>query len=174
MITILTATPIDAKVLAELGKSTFLESHSHSASKKDIYNYVALKFSISEFERELKKQSNIYYILYYNEKPVGYSKIVFNVSDKNIPLKNVTKLERIYILEAYQKLKLGLELFTYNLNTSKKHNQSGMWLYTWIENQKAIAFYKKAGFKIVGGYDFKISDTHSNPNHQMFLDYKTT
>lgn len=171
MTTILTATPIDAKLLAELGKTTFLESHSHSASKKDIDNYVAHKFSVTEFERELKKKNHRYYILYYNEKPVGYSKIAFNVSDRNIPIKNTTKLERIYVLEEFQKLKLGLKLFQFNLDVSKKHNQSGMWLYTWIENHKAIRFYKKVGFKIVGSYDFKISETHSNPNHQMFLDY---
>lgn len=171
MTTILTATTIDAKTLSQLGKQTFLESHSHSAPKKDIDKYVAFKFSVSEFETELKKQSNNYYIIYHNEIPVGYSKIVFNVYNKNIPLKNVTKLERIYVLEEFQKLKLGLELFKFNLNTSKQHNQSGMWLYTWIENHKAIAFYKKAGFKIVGSYDFKISDTHYNPNHQMLLTY---
>lgn len=171
MTTILTATPIDAKLLAELGKTTFLESHSHSASKRDIDNYVAHKFSIAEFERELKKKNHKYYILYYNEKPVGYSKIALNVSDKNILIKNTTKLERIYVLEEFQKLKLGLKLFKFNLEVSKKHNQSGMWLYTWIENHKAIRFYKKAGFKIVGSYDFKISEIHSNPNHQMFLTY---
>lgn len=171
MTTILTATPIDAKLLAELGKTTFLESHSHSASKKDIANYIASKFSVSEFERELKKKKNIYFILYYNEKPVGYSKIVLNVTDKNIPIDNATKLERIYVLEEFQKLKLGLKLFQFNLDVSKKHKQSGMWLYTWIENQKAINFYAKAGFEIVGSYDFKISETHSNPNHQMLLVY---
>lgn len=171
MTTILTATQIDARLLAKLGKTTFLESHSNSASKKDIANYMAHKFSVGEFERDLKKEKNIYYIIYHHENPVGYSKIVLNVSDKNVPLKNTTKLERIYILEEFQKLKLGLKLFQFNLEISKKHNQLGMWLYTWIENHKAIKFYKKAGFKIVGSYDFKISETHSNPNHQMFLVY---
>ena len=57
MITILTATPIDAKVLAELGKTTFLESHSHSAPKKDLDNYVALKFSVSESTRNCIKEA---------------------------------------------------------------------------------------------------------------------
>lgn len=171
MTTILTATPIDAKLLAEISKTTFLESHSYSASKNDIKNYVASKFSVAEFERELKKKKNLYYILYYNEKPIGYSKIVLNITDKNIPINNATKLERIYVLEEFQKLKLGLKLFQFNIDVSKKHKQSGMWLYTWIENHKAINFYTKAGFEIVGKFDFKISETHSNPNHQMFLSY---
>ena len=171
MTTILTATPIDAKLLAVLGKTTFLESHSHSASKKDIDNYVAHKFSVAEFERDLKKEQNIYYIMYHHDKPIGYSKIMFNVYHKNVPSKNTTKLERLYILEEYQKLKLGLKLFNFCVAVSKNEKQAGLWLYTWVENHKAIRFYEKAGFKIVGSYDFKISETHSNPNHQMLLVY---
>lgn len=171
MTTILTATPIDAELLAELGKTTFLESHSHSASKKDIANYVKTKFAVETFERELKQAKNHYHILYHDETPIGYSKMVLNVKHKNIPIDHATKLERLYVLEKHHHLKLGLELFKFCVTFSKKHDQSGMWLYTWIENHKALAFYKKAGFKIVGSYDFKISDTHYNPNHQMYLAY---
>lgn len=171
MTTILTATLIDAKLLSQLGKTTFLESHGHSASKKDIANYVAHKFSVAEFERELKKDKNLYHILYYGEIPIGYSKIVLNVPHANIPFKNVTKLERLYVLQEYHHLKLGLELFNFEVKLSKTKKQAGLWLYTWVENHKAIKFYNKADFKIVGSYDFKISDTHYNPNHQMLLTY---
>ena len=74
-------------------------------------------------------------------------------------------------MEEFHSLKLGLELFNFNLNESVKHKQAGMWLFVWTENHKAINFYKKAGFKIVGQHDFQISATHSNPNHQMLLTY---
>ncbi len=46
-----------------------------------------------------------------------------------------------------------------------------MWLFVWKENQRAVNFYDKAGFKIIGNYEFKLSKTHSNPNYQMFLKY---
>lgn len=161
----------DVKLLSKIGRQAFIESHGHSASKKDITNYVTSKFTTDVFEAELSDINNIFHIIYYNKKPVGYSKIIFDISQENMPFKNVTKLERLYILEEYHHLKLGLELFHFNVALSKKHHQIGIWLYTWVENHKAINFYKKAGFKIVGNYDFKISETHSNPNHQMFLVY---
>jgi ribosomal protein S18 acetylase RimI-like enzyme len=167
----LKATLIDAYLLYKIGTTSFLESHGHSASKKDIKNYVASKFSVSEFERELKNPKNHYYIMFFGEEPVGYSKIVFNVLNANITLTNATKLERLYVLQKYHNLKLGLELFNFNVSLSKQENQAGMWLYTWVENHKAIKFYNKAGFKVVGEYNFKISDTHYNPNHQMLLKY---
>jgi ribosomal protein S18 acetylase RimI-like enzyme len=46
-----------------------------------------------------------------------------------------------------------------------------MWLYTWTGNERAVSFYLKAGFKIIGSHNFKISATHSNPNHRMLLEF---
>ncbi|MBK6772562.1 MAG: GNAT family N-acetyltransferase [Ignavibacteria bacterium] len=125
--------------------------------------------------RCLKKKSGtrkiFYHIIFHNNQPAGYSKIVFNLPHSNIPFENVTKMERIYLLKEFYNLKLGFELFSINIELSKNNNQTGMWLYVWKENLRAVRFYKRAGFKIIGSYDFKITDTHSNPNHQMFLRY---
>jgi ribosomal protein S18 acetylase RimI-like enzyme len=49
------------------------------------------------------------------------------------------------------------------------NNQKGMWLFVWQKNERAIKFYKKNGFEIIGNFNYKISETHSNPNYQMFL-----
>ena len=171
MTTIVQATLKDIDVLTSLGQKTFFESHGMSASKKDIDEYVNLKFNKEIFEQELSDSKNIFYILHYKEQPIGYSKIIFDFSHQNIRSNNVTKLERLYILKAFHKLKLGLELFHFNIQESKRNNQSGMWLYVWTENLRAIDFYKKAGFKIIGNHDFKISNTHYNPNHHMLLTY---
>ncbi|MFL0352470.1 GNAT family N-acetyltransferase [Xanthomarina sp. GH4-25] len=171
MTTIKNATIKEAELLSKIGSQSFIESHGRSASKKDIFNYVSSKFTKDIFDSELKDSNNVYHILYFNQEPIGYSKIIYNYSQNNILFKNVTKLERLYVLEEFHHLKLGLELFNFNVALSKNHHQSGMWLYTWIENHKAIHFYKKAGFNVIGCYDFKISETHSNPNHQMLLLY---
>ena len=171
MTSIVRASVADAELLSKLGKTTFIESHGKSASEANIESYVNLKYSQNACVVELQNSDNIFYLLYHNEKAIGYSKIILNVPDANIPIKNVTKLERFYVLQDYHNLKLGWELFNYNLIYSKNQQQAGMWLYTWTENQKAINFYTKAGFKIIGNYDFKITETHSNPNYQMLLTY---
>ena len=75
------------------------------------------------------------------------------------------------MLKEFYGLCLGLELLNFNIDLSKKNNEAGMWLFVWKENPRAISFYKKAGFEIIGSYDFKLTETHSNPNHQMFSKY---
>lgn len=80
-------------------------------------------------------------------------------------------MERIYLLKEFYGLQLGLELFQFNVNLSKSNGQKGMWLFVWKENKRAVNFYQKMGFKIIGEHDFRISPNHTNPNHQMLLLY---
>ncbi|MEO7983686.1 MAG: GNAT family N-acetyltransferase [Bacteroidota bacterium] len=171
MISIVQASEKDAALLSALAKKTFLESHGHSADPADIDRYVAEKYSDHILQEELGDRGNIYHILWYDKIPVGYSKIIFDLPYPGSSLKNITKLERIYLLKEFYNLDAGSALFQFNLALSKEHEQLGIWLYTWIENSRAIRFYLKKGFRIIGSHDFQISTTHSNPNHLMFLEF---
>lgn len=171
MASLVKATDNDLQLLSEIGKKTLLQSHGKSATPADLTAYVNIKFSLDAITEELRDKKSIFHIIYHVEEPAGYSKMIFSAADPNLRLQNATKLERLYLLEKFYGLKLGLELFKVNLEISKENQEAGMWLFVWKENYRAINFYRKLGFEIVGSYDFKISDTHSNPNHQMYLKY---
>jgi ribosomal protein S18 acetylase RimI-like enzyme len=159
----------DCQILTDIGKISFIESHGSSASSDDINQYVSTKYTNEVFKTELNDTKNIYHLIKYKNEPAGYSKIILNDQFANIQLENVAKLERLYLLKEFYNLKLGLELLYFNIELAKQNNQIGMWLFVWKENHKAFDFYKKMGFEIIGDYNFKISETHSNPNHQLLL-----
>ncbi len=161
----------DAALISEIATLTFIESHGHSGKPEDINSYITEKYSTGIFKEELNDKNNVYHLIYHEKRPAGYSKIIYNTPYANSPLKNITKLERLYLFKEFYSLKLGLELFQFNIALSKKNNQLGIWLFVWKENHRAVNFYKKNGFTTIGSYDFKISETHSNPNHQMFLKF---
>lgn len=171
MTEIVKASANDAQLLADIGKQTFIESHGRSAAKTDIDFYINENCSYNFFQNELRDPRNIYHIIYHDKLPAGYSKIILDYTHTNIEIQNVTKLERIYLLKEFYELKLGFELFNFNMKLSKSNNQAGMWLFVWTENARAISFYEKNGFKTIGSYVYKISETHSNPNYQMLLEY---
>ncbi|WP_304235781.1 GNAT family N-acetyltransferase [Jiulongibacter sediminis] len=162
----------DAEMLSEIGTLSFIESHGLSGPQADIEAYAKKYFTPESFEAELKEPSNVYYIIFCEGKPAGYSKIIFNSPHFNVPESRVTKLERLYLLKEFYGRNLGAELFNFNLNLSKEAGEKGLWLYVWKGNDRAIRFYQKQGFEIVGSHDFKISETHHNPNHQMFLKFQ--
>ena len=155
--------------LVDLAKTTFIQSHGHSASKEDIEHYTSTKINIVELNREYENESNLFHLLYLDNRLIGYSKLCLNASYRLISEDPVAKLERLYLLEDYIGRGFGLELLNFNIELSKSHNQLGMWLYVWIHNDRGIQFYKRAGFEKIGEEDFKISNTHSNPNHIMYL-----
>ncbi len=161
----------DCQLLATIGGQSFIESHGSSASAVDIATYVAEKYTSEVFEKELANPENLYHIIYYGAEPAGYSKIILNTGHANIGAGNVTKLERLYLLKEFYDKKLGHELLQFNVALARQNSQSGMWLFTWTGNERAVNFYKRSGFKIIGSHDFKISETHYNPNHQMLLTF---
>jgi len=160
-----------AELLSKISKTTFLTSHGDSAPKEDIDIYLEQNFSEQNFIDELSNKTNQYYLIYVEQKIAGYSKIIFNKPQSTITSKNVTYLSRLYLLKDFYGLGLGKILFDFNRNLCKQNNQVGIWLYVWIQNVKAISFYKKMGFQKIGNADFKISETHSNPNHILYLKF---
>ena len=165
------ATVKDAAILSIIGKTAFLEAHGHSAPKEDIENYVSNNFTEENFRKELENPQFIFHKIYVDDTIAGYSKIVLNAKNAAIPNENSTNLSRLYLLKDFYGLNLGVELFNFNVNLSKENNQKGMWLFVWVENLRAISFYQKMGFVKVGKFDFKISETHYNPNHIMYFEY---
>ncbi len=171
MISIVKASITDVQAIIDLAKVSFVESHHTSASKEVMDSYIKKSFTKEAIQGELNDSNNLFYIIYYKGKAAGFSKIILDSKHPNINLRKVTKLERIYLLEEFHNLKLGYQLFQFNVELSQKNNEKGMWLFVWEENSKAINFYKKIGFTIIGSHDFFLSPTHSNPNHQMLLEY---
>ncbi len=169
MISIEKATEDDVELLSQIAKQTFLESHGNCAKPEDVNQYISEKYNPYVFKKELSDKKNIYHILYYDGQAAGYSKIILNAPFPNSNMAAITKLERLYLLKDFYDLKLGSMLFEFNTRLARENDQRGIWLYVWTENQRAVDFYNTCGFTIIGSYDFQISETHSNPNHQMFL-----
>jgi len=129
MISIVKAGEKDFQLLSEIAEVSFIESHGRSANLEDIKMYVSEKYDENIFKEELSDTKNIYHIIYYNNNPAGYSKIIFDAPYAESKIKNITRLDRIYLLKEYYDLQLGSALFRYNKDLAKNNHQMGMWLY---------------------------------------------
>ena len=172
MISVIKATERDSHSIADIGKISIAESHGDSCTVEEMNEYLERNYNSDAIKKELNDINNIYHIINYNDKPVGFSKIILSAKHPNIFTENVTKLDRIYLLKEFYGLKLGLALLNYNIELSRSNNQSGIWLYTWIGNNRAINFYLRAGFTIIGSHKFYVTKTHYDLSHQLFLDFR--
>jgi ribosomal protein S18 acetylase RimI-like enzyme len=171
MISVIRATERDYTLIVSIGKASVEESHRGSSPDEVMYEFLERNYNDDAIKEELNDVNNIYHIIQFNNSPAGFSKIVLNAKHPNIIEENVAKLDRIYLSKDFYGLKLGLELLNFNIELSKANGQSGMWLYTWIGNQRAIDFYMKAGFIIIGSHQYYVTETHYDVSHQMFLKF---
>jgi len=65
------------KLLAEIGRRSFIESHGSSAASAEIDAYVNRKYTTEVFKKEISDPKNIYHLIYNGRQPAGYSKVVF-------------------------------------------------------------------------------------------------
>jgi diamine N-acetyltransferase len=174
MISVIKATEEDFQSIVNIGRISVEEAHRDSTTAENLEAYIDRHYSDDAIKEELTDATNIYHIVKYNGNPVGFSKIILNAAHPDIAAENVTKLDRIYVLKEYHNLKLGLQLLKFNTRLAEKNNQAGVWLYTWVGNTRAINFYLKTGFKIIGSHKFYVTETFYNMNHHMLLDLTET
>mgnify|MGYP003340972085 CR=1 FL=1 len=169
MITIKRATVAEHMDVLNIGRISVKQAHIGSCPAGDLDEYMRAHYNREAIMQELEDIRNVYHILYFNDMPVGFSKLVLNAAHENIREANCAKLDRIYLLPEYFDKKLGVALLSHNIDLAKQNDQSGIWLVTWIGNTRAIAFYTRAGFQVIGSYQFRVTPTSYNLNHQMRL-----
>ncbi len=158
MIKIKTATKADTTILALLGRLTWAESHGHYIDdKNNLLNYLNENFSVSKTKQEINNPKNLFYIIYVDDLPVGYAKLVINAEQENVASLNNCRLERIFIQNEFIPLKIGQQLLTFVEEKAKVLQFDTMWLSVYIKNKRAIRFYERNEFKNVGDLNFLVN-----------------
>lgn len=158
MIDIRLASRKDIEVLALLGRITYTESHGHFiADKKDLLAYNNKTFSKEKITLDFDNKNNLYHIIYVDNLPVGYSKIILNTPFEDKNEETSCRLERIYILSDFIPQKLGYKFLQFIEQTAKKHKATSLWLSVYIKNEKAINFYIRNDFTNIGELNFLVN-----------------
>ena len=158
MIKIKIATEASTAILALLGRITYTESHAHFIDdKNDLSKYINNTFSVSKTKHDINNSKNLFYIIYVDDLPVGYAKLVLNEIHESVASQNNCRLERIYILNDFIPLKIGQQLLTFIEEKAKALQLDTIWLSVYVKNNRAIRFYQKNEFKDVGELNFLVN-----------------
>lgn len=158
MINIKTAKISDTEVLALLGRLTYIESHGHFIEdKNDLLQYINEAFSVTKTKQELQNPNNLFYMIYVDELPVGYAKLVLNETHVTVVSRHNCLLDKIYILNEFIPLKIGQQFLNFLEEKAKALQLDTMWLSVYVKNERAIRFYEKNEFKNVGDINFLVN-----------------
>ena len=161
----------DAQMLAVLGSRAFYEAFGQYNDPADMQAYLDLAFNPDNIRTQLDDNTNTFLIAYFQKEPAGYAKLKRHSSVPELEGEKVIQLERIYALQDFLDRKVGKTLMESCIQISRKEGYQKMWLSVWQENKRAIAFYEKWGFKVIGLKQFIIGK-EVNDDFVMSLELK--
>lgn len=147
----------DAEIISALAKITFSETFGHYfRDPQDLLDYFERTFSEEKIVSSIKKEHNVFWLSLVNDAPVGYAKLKLNSSSEFVKAKNPSQLQKIYVLKNFLSMKIGLKLQDEMLKEAAERGSDVIWLSVLKQNERAIRFYSKTGYEIIGEHDFQI------------------
>lgn len=158
----------DLELYRQLCCTTFIQSHGHSASEHDVNIYLRYAYNSIKLRRDHINPYMYESLIILDELPIGFYRYTIDQTSKHLPDQKLIKLDRLYILDQYHDKGYGQQCLDHILAQLNRNDHSGIFLYVWIQNERAKKFYAKNGFQKVGEEDFRLSSTHSNPNDILY------
>lgn len=158
MIFIRPATLQDDKLLAGIGTETFHDSFAADNTPGNMKAYLSASFSPKLQAQELADPRSKFLIAELNGVVVGYSHLKFEAAPGvNIGNRPV-EIARFYSRKQWIGKGVGAELMNRCLQEADTADCDAIWLGVWEINSRAIAFYRKWGFREVGKQTFQLGD----------------
>lgn len=147
-------TVYDLESLKEISYKTFDQTFRPQNQKKNIDHYLKTAFTKEKLVEELRHPHSNFHFIYYNNKLAGYLKTnILEAQTEQIKAHSL-EIERIYILQDYQKCGLGKQLFNQAIAIAEEKECAHVWLGVWEKNINAIEFYEELGFKSINEHAF--------------------
>ena len=148
------ATPSDATHLADLGALTFRETFAADNTPDDLAVHLASSFAPDVQARELADPAIRYGLAEVDGIPAGYAQLVFGNTSYGVTGARPVEIRRLYARRACHGQGVGAALMTWCLEEARMAGADTVWLGVWERNARAIAFYERWGFRVVGEHVF--------------------
>lgn len=148
----------DAKSLALLAEETFRQAFAQENTIADMNHYCSKSFSEKIQSDEISNRKIITLVIEYDNEMVGYSQLHWGDGPKCINTNDVGEIRRIYIRRLWHGKGVALQLMKASIEQLKEKSNRGIWLGVWEKNPRAIAFYKKLGFIVMGEHKFMLGE----------------
>lgn len=154
----------DTSALAEIGARTFRQAYAGYVSPKDLDGYVHSAFNPRRQETELTEPEGMVFVAVAGEdsreRLAGYAHLCQEEPPACVRGKQPIYLSRLYIDELWQGSGVGGLLLERCLKEARDHGYQTVWLGVLERNKRAQTFYKRHGFRDIGGGIFVMGQAH--------------
>ena len=155
-VTIRTATPADAALLAGLGARTFRDAFGPENEPADVERHVAATHAPAVVAANLADPAATVLLAFAGLTPVGYAALRAGSAIGSVRADAPLELERLYVEHAETGGGVGSALMAAVLARAEAGAHDAVWLGVWERNVRAVRFYERWGFAAVGEKAFVV------------------
>jgi len=154
VVTIRPANSSDAASLAAIAARTFREAFAADNSEEDINLHCAQNFDAEIQSGEISDPQLTTLLAEVAGELVGFVQLRLARSASCVKGDHPAELHRIYVSSEWHGRGVAREFMRAVFTAAAQAGSDCIWLGVWERNLKAIAFYRKYGFSIVGDHPF--------------------
>jgi diamine N-acetyltransferase len=150
------ADPRDAEVVAQIAERTFRATFAHENSASDVDALCATAYGTDIQFRELSDPNRETWVLESHGAVKGYFMLRRSVAPPGVSGTAVVEIHRFYLDQDQQGTGAGRRMMALALQRCAAMGADSIWLGVWERNRKALGFYERLGFAIVGSHVFMV------------------
>jgi len=150
----------DAHALALVGAATFLETYAEVVPGRDMIVHAASKHAAAVYAAWAEDRAVRLWIAETHTKaPAGYLVLIPATLPVEGPEPGDLEVLRIYVLDRYHGTGLGRALLGHALEDAHARKAPRLVIGLHAQNNKALAFYQRQGFEVIGRRNFIVGET---------------
>lgn len=161
--------------LMSLARAIYQEYYLHLWNPKGanwyMYEYA---YAYGKLKEELADKNNLHFIIYDEEKPMGYLKIKIDAQLEGYNIKDCLEIERIYLHKSISGKGFGKKLMILSEEIACKHQKQIIFLKAMDTSNDVIAFYQNCGFTICGKLSLPFPQMKEEYRGMIILQKKLT
>lgn len=162
------ATPADARELAAFAARTFQDTYAGDIPAEHIREHLRSSFGAAQQARELNDPGMLTLLAQREEALVAYAQLRRKAPPQGVELEAPVELLRFYVDRPAQGTGVARELMAAVHAAAHGMGARSLWLGVWDRNPRAIAFYRRMGFRQAGTTDFYVG-TDRQTDHVLVV-----
>lgn len=158
----------DTKKLSILYKQVYIQTYGREGVSDEFANFITNQFAVERLTEIITNEPDNIIVAEYKGNLVGVAEIVW---DRQAPMGDIKgpELSKLYILEWFSGRGIGWQLLQAAEQVALAKGHALMWLWVLDTNQRAVDFYQRQQYKIIGNAPFRM-EVNSYDNHVMVKD----
>jgi diamine N-acetyltransferase len=146
----------DAEALSAFAAAVFPLGGPPGADPLDLAHYIATELTAECFRTLIENPNALLFVAEMADHICGYALVLRSSPHPQIEGVAPAELQKLYVDPAHHGRGVADELMCQALASLGRDRLAVVWLSVYSKNPRAIAFYKKWGFHIVGTHEFLV------------------